>query len=102
MMTQKRKLLLASRTAGSPGPLTVCISNINFSDIKTNRFGCRGKKRKLLPATPALLGHLAKLDGEGGADGSPPPGGGRGVFAQLHGGNGRPVRKRRATQFFGY
>ena len=59
----------------------------------------RGKKRKLLPATPALLGHLAKLDGEGAS----PGGGGRGAFAQIHGGNNaRPVRKRRATQFFGY
>lgn len=71
----------------------------------------RGRKRKLLPATPALLGRLAKLDGEGSPDGGGDAGGdiagggtkGRGAFAQLRGRNGdRPVRRRRATQFFGF
>lgn len=64
----------------------------------------RSRKRKLLPATPALLGKLTKLDGSGspededGASGK----GGRGALAQLRGRNGhRPARIRRQTQFFG-
>ena len=72
--------------------------------------GCRGRKRKLLPSTPALLGRLAKLDSssspEDGADAGCDAAKGkasRGALAQLRGGNGaRPVRQRRRTQFFGY
>ncbi len=67
--------------------------------------GCRGRKRRLLPATPALLGDLANLDGCSGDDSPPdkPAAHKRGALEQIYGGNdSRPIRKRRATQFFGF